>query len=107
MSIRSLRAGFNVALILVGAGTLTGMAVLVFGPDHDPMGAIAGGLLFAVIMTWKNRALERARFAEMAREAATLLRQADRGLTEIQRDGDLEALPGVQARIAKVLGLIE
>ncbi len=107
MNIRSLKTGFNVALVLAGAGTLVGMVGLVFGPDHDPMVAIAGGMLFAVMMTCKDRALERARFAEMASEAATLLRQADRGLTETQRDGDLEALPEVQARIAKVLELIE
>ena len=107
MNIRSLKTGFNVALVLVGAGTLIGMAVLVFGPDHDPMVAIAGGLVFAVTLTWKDLAVTRAGFAATAREAATLLRQADRGLTEIHRNGDLEALPGIQARIAKVLCLIE
>ncbi|MYD15023.1 MAG: hypothetical protein F4X00_15630 [Gemmatimonadetes bacterium] len=107
MRIRSSKAGFNVALVLAGAGTLIGVAVLVFGSDHDPMVAIAGGLLFAVTLTWKDLAVTRTRFAETAREAAILLRQADRGLTEIHRNGDLEALPGVQGRIAKVLGMIE
>ena len=107
MNVRSLKTGFNVALVLVGAGTLAGIAVLVFGPDHDPVVAIVGGLVFGATLSSRELALTKARFAETAREAAALLRQADRGLTEIHRNGDLEALPGVRARIATVLGLIE